>query len=283
MVTKSDYPDHEVQTCFSVLLDLMTVLGEFRDKIVIMGGHVPRLALPKSSERYQGTLDIDLAMDFRRIDDTTYKTLVETLKENGYFQKEGEQPFKFFREVKGKTFEIDLLAGEYGGTGEGRRHQEVQDARARKARGCELVFDHYIEVKLDGKLPSGADNSVQVRVAGIGPFLVTKGMALWTRKKEKDAYDVYFCIKNYPAGYKALAEELRPIVENSLVQEGLGKIRAKFEKVNSIGPNFVADFLEITDSDARENMKREAYENVKAFLDELEIPPFDELPKEQRA
>ena len=276
MVTQSDYPEQEVQICFSVLLELMTVLGEFRDKIVIMGGHVPRLALPESSDKYQGTLDIDLALDFQRIDDTTYRTLVETLRKNSYYQKEGEQPFKFFRDVKGKTIEIDLLAGEYGGTGKGRRHQEVQDARARKARGCDLVFNNYIKVKIVGQLPSGADNSVQVKVASIGPFLVTKGMALWTRKKEKDAYDVYFCIKNYPAGYEALAEQLKPIIKNKLVQEGLGKIRAKFESVNSIGPNFVIDFLEITDSDARENMKREAYEYVKAFLDELEITSFEE-------
>lgn len=276
MVTQSDYPEKEVQLCLSVLLELMIILGEFRDNIVIIGGHVPQLTLPESINKYQGTLDIDLALDFQKIDDASYKTLVETLKENGYYQKEGEQPFKFFRDVEGKTIEVDLLAGEYGGTGKSRRHQEIQDAKARKARGCDLVFDRYTKVKITGQMPNGADNSVIVKVANIGPFLVTKGMALYTRKKEKDAYDVYFCIKNFQGGYKALAEEIKPLLQNKLVQEGLGKIKAKFETVNSIGPNFVADFLEITEPEAREITKRDAFEQVKAFLDELNISAFDE-------
>jgi len=257
MVTQSDYPEQEVQICFSVLLELMTVLGEFRDKIVIMGGHVPRLALPESSEKYQGTLDIDLALDFQRIDDTTYKTLVETLRENNYYQREGEQPFKFFRDVKDKTIEIDLLTGEYGGTGKGRRHQKVQDAKARKARGCDLVFDDFVKVVLSGVMSGGTENKVTIKVASIGPYLVTKGMALWERMKEKDAYDIYYCTRNYPGGVPALADKIKPMARNKLAQEGLGKIRAKFETVNSIGPNFVADFLEISNHRTnRKNKKR---------------------------
>ena len=130
MVTQSDYPEQEVQICFSVLLELMTVLGEFRDNIVVVGGSVPPLMFSQVKEKHPGTLDIDIALDFRNIDDDTYNTLVDTLKRRSYYQKEGDQPFKYYRDVTNMTVEIDLLAAEYGGTGSNRRHQKVQDAKA---------------------------------------------------------------------------------------------------------------------------------------------------------
>ena len=46
MVTKSDYTEQEVQSCYSVLIELMTILGEFRRNIVVVGGTVPFLLFP---------------------------------------------------------------------------------------------------------------------------------------------------------------------------------------------------------------------------------------------
>jgi len=276
MVTKSDYPENEVQICFSVLLELMTILGEFRENIVVVGGSVPPLLFPEAEEKYPGTLDIDIALDFRNIDDNTYNTLVDTLKKRSYYQKEGDQPFKYYRDVSDMTVEIDLLAAEYRGTGSNRRHQEVQDAKARKARGCDLVFDDFVKVELSGVMPGGTENKVIIKIASIGPFLVTKGMALWKRMKEKDAYDIYYCTRNYPGGVPALADKIKPMARNKLTQEGLGKIRAKFETVNSIGPNFVADFLEISNPEEIERTKREAFELVNALMDRIGIKPFSE-------
>lgn len=274
MVKQSDYKEKEVNVCFSVLLELMTILGEFRENIVIIGGNIPPLLLPEVKQKYPGTLDIDVALDFKNIDDNTYKAIVELLKGRGYYQKDESQPYQYYRDVGEVTIEIDLLAGEYGGTGKSRRHQKVQDARARKARGCDLVFDSYAEVELKGKLPSGAENKVKVKVANIGPFLVTKGMALWTRMKEKDAFDIYFCIKNFPGGIEVLTEKIKPIVKNKIAREGLGKIKAKFDTVNSVGPNFVADFLEISDSEEREIVKREAFELVSLLMKKIGITSF---------
>jgi len=276
MVKQSDYNEREVQICLSVLLEVMTILGEFRENIVIIGGNVPPLLIPDAQEKYPGTLDIDIALNFTKIDNSTYKTIVDTLKERDYYQKEGDQPFKFYRDVAGMTVEIDLLAAEYGGTSDSHRHQDVQDARVRKARGCDLVFDRYVTIELTGKLPSGADNKVTVKITSIGPFLTMKGMALWTRMKEKDAFDIYYCIHNYPGGVPALEDKIKPMVKNKLAQEGLGKIKAKFETVNSIGPNFVADFLEISNQEEREIAKRKAFELVNALMDRIGIKPFTE-------
>jgi len=279
MVRQSDYPEAEVQACFSVLLELMTALGEFRQDAVVVGGNVTSLLIPDAKEKHPGTLDIDLALDFNQITDDTYKTIVERLTARGYYQTEHGQPSVFYRDIGDQlgnktTVQIDLLAGEYGGTGKRHRHQRVQDAQARKARGTDLVFDSAVEVNLTGSLPSGAQNTVTIKVPSIGPFLVTKGMALWNRMKEKDAYDIYYCCRNYPGGLAALVAAIRPLVSNSLAREGLGKIKAKFATVDGIGPTWIADFLETEDPEERARVQREAFELVNALMTALGIEPF---------
>ncbi|HPW18905.1 MAG TPA: hypothetical protein PLP83_11105 [Candidatus Aminicenantes bacterium] len=42
MVTRSEYCERDVRACFSVLLEVVRVLGEYRDRIVLVGGWVPR-------------------------------------------------------------------------------------------------------------------------------------------------------------------------------------------------------------------------------------------------
>ena len=139
--------------------------------------------------------------------------------------RQGGQPFQFFREVPFSdrdpiTVEVDLLAGQYGGTSRSHRTQIVQDARARKTRGCDLVFENNEIVAIEGELPGGGHLTVQCRVAAFVPFLVMKGMALADRLKEKDAYDIYYCVRQYPGGIAALAEAFRPHIRNALVRRG---------------------------------------------------------------
>jgi len=280
MVKKSDYGQPDVQACFSVLVEIITILGEFRDNIVLVGGNVPPLLIPDAKERHPGSLDVDIALDFKNISSTAYKTIVKTLKSRGYYQSD-KQPFIFYRDIdmengKRNTIQIDLLAGEYGGTGKNHRHQKVQDTLARKTRGCDLVFDAPLKVKLKGTLPNGATNEVIIKIPSVGPFLVTKGMALWDRLKEKDAFDIFFCCRYFPNGIEALAEAIKPIIGNKLAEEGLGKIKAKFNKINSVGPIGVADFMEPKDREERDRIQREAFELVNKLMEQLKIEAFSE-------
>jgi hypothetical protein len=203
--------------------------------------------------------------------------VLEALTARGY-QQDGSQPFRFRREVpvpEGKpiTVVVDLLAGEYGGTGGSHRTQQVQDARARKARGCDLAFTNPEVIVLEGQIPGGGQDSVTLRVAGVVPWLVMKGMALADRVKEKDAYDVYVAVRNYPGGIPALAEAFRAHLGHTLVREGLSKIRKAFLSADHVGPRWVADFLEIADTEERAIIQRRAYELVTSWLDELKIDP----------
>jgi hypothetical protein len=279
MVSQSRYREGEVEACLSVLVEIMTALGSIREHVVLIGGLVPPLLIPNAGTKHPGSLDVDIAFDHRHISDDTYREIVQILIDRGYYQKEDDQPFRFYRDLKDSsgdavTVEVDLMSGEYGGTGKSHRHQKVQDALARKARGCDLVFDEPAEVTVSSTLPNGGKNEVTLKVPSVGPYLVTKGMALFERMKEKDAYDIYYCCRYYPGGTNALIEAMKGLVGNRLAVEGLGKIKAKFANIDSIGPTWVVNFMEIADPEEKARVQREAFEFVNAPLDGLGIQPF---------
>jgi len=280
MVTKADYKKDEVEICLSAIVEFMTILGEFRDNLVLVGGWVPYFLFEDKKDQHTGSLDIDVALNFEKISDETYHTILQLLQKRGYQQD--QQPFTFCRTVNREVgdpviVEIHFLAAEYGGTGKTHRTQQVQDIRARKARGCDLVFQHSFSVKLHGKMPDGVKNRIGIKIAGVIPFLVMKGMALWSRYKEKDAYDIYYTVLHYLGGPLELAKLFAPLSSNRLIREGLGKIRNKFYHVDDApGPAMVVNFLEIDDEEERERVKRDAFERVNALLNELNIESFEE-------
>lgn len=279
--SQADYPDRELQACRRVLMEVVNLLHEFSDHIALVGGWVPYFLVPKEKEGHVGSLDVDIAFDFKNISGDTYETILKILQKNGYYQNDPQKQFQWWKEVRvddGEPIavELDLLAPEYGGSGKKRESQTIQDAKARKARGSDLIFDNanrFTEIVMEGELPNGALDSVRCRVAGVVPFLVMKGMALG-RGKPKDAYDIEYVIKNYPGGLKSLVKEFAADTNNALVLEGLGKIRTKFESMNHVGPNDIARFLEISDPDDKELRKRQAFERVSKFLDALSIQKF---------
>jgi len=129
MVSKSQYGEGEVKACKSVLLELVHLLGEFKDEMVIIGGWTPSFLFPGSREPHVGSLDIDVALNFSEIPDEAYQTILKAFLKRGYRQDE-RQPFRFFRKVRIEgsdpiDVEVDLMAGEYGGTGKTRRTQNL--------------------------------------------------------------------------------------------------------------------------------------------------------------
>jgi len=91
--------------------------------------------------------------------------------------------------------------------------------------------------------------------------------------KEKDAYDIYYSLLNYPGGIDALAEEFKPHLHHGLVKEGLQKIAGKYSSERAFGPKSVADFEETDDPEERERIQRDAYERAHALLQKLGIVP----------
>ncbi len=273
-LTFRDYSADQVEAARSVLLELVHLLGEYRDDIVVVGGWVPQLILPTGSGLHVGSIDVDLALNHRTLREAAYASIQALLSRQGY-AADPRQPFIFHRTVLVNSniikVEVDFLAGEYEGTGRSHRTQPVHEGRARKARGCDLAFDLYVETEIEGELPEGGRDQARVRVSSVVAFLVMKGMALHDRLKEKDAWDIYFTVTNYPGGLDALAAEIRPHLGHGLVREGLEKIAEKFTSPEHVGPKFVADFEDIHDQDERATRIRDAYERVSYLLRALGV------------
>jgi len=268
-ITFRDYSADQVEAARSVLLELVHLLGEYRDDIVVVGGWVPQLILPPGHPPHVGSIDVDLALNHRNLREAGYATIQTLLTRRGY-EQDPRQPFIYHRTVvvNGNPIkvEVDFLAGEYEGTGAKHRTQPVHEGRARKARGCDLAFELFVETDIQGELPEGGRDQARVRVSSAVAFLVMKGMALHDRLKEKDAWDIYFTLTNFPGGLDALAREIRPHLDHGLVQEGLKKIADKFASPEHMGPRFVADFDDIQDRDERAIRVRDAYERVDHLL-----------------
>lgn len=271
-IKRTDYLAEAVQAARSVMIELTRMLGEYREGIVIVGGWVPELLFGHAGHPHTGSLDVDLALDHRALGEVGYQSILQILKSRGY--RQAEQPFIFFRTVhiNGNPYEVevDFLSGEYGGTTRKHRTQKVQDMLARKARGSDLVFTRTTEISISGSLPDGGLDQVRVRVASIAPFIVMKAMALSSRLMEKDAWDIYYCIRNYPGGDESLADEIRPLLKNKLVQEALQILAEKFASPEHTGPKYVADFEDLAVDEDRDMLQRDAFERIQSLLSRLQ-------------
>lgn len=272
------WSEPEIRASHAAILELAVVLGEYRDNFAVVGGWVPPLLFREAAALHVGSWDVDLVLDHERLREDAYKQIEELLLSRGYYRKDlAKYPFSFFRQVPvdGTDYEVqlDLLAGEYGGTGPGRRTQVVQeDLRARKARGADMVFDQGTLpplVDLEGRRPDGSLDQAQIRVAGMVPFLVMKAAAMRDRDKPKDAYDIVFCLKQYPGGVDALAEHIRPHLRHGLVQEAVVTLKEKFQSPQHRGAVHAATFSIPGDAAAVE--ARVAYVLMQALLGKLGV------------
>jgi hypothetical protein len=264
--------DKGVAAARAVILELMGILGEYREQLVLVGGWVPSLLLPEPKdllERHPGSLDVDLAVNHRSLTEAAYQTIDRLLRNAGY-QRSSQQPFQYVREIQGVKVRVDLLAGEYGGTGASHRTQKVQDARPRKTRGCDLVFQISPEVVLvRGRLPGGSLDTAQVPVSSVVPFIVMKAIAMSGRRKNKDAFDIWYVLSHFRGGVEAVAERLRPHLDNGLVREGLEALAQKFGSPEHVGPRDAAEFDPSLGTEERAVRQRDAYERVRYLLDLL--------------
>lgn len=102
-----------------------------------------------------------------------------------------------------------------------------------------------------------------------------KGYALTCRDKMKDAYDIYYSVRNYPGGPYKLGEDCRELMGNPVAAKGFGLIGEKFSSRNDFGPETVRRFLSeapplytVLDPD---QVQTDAFGQVNAFLKSLGI------------
>lgn len=245
-----DYDDRTTAAVKSVLIEIGQILGSFRGKFAVIGGAVPWLLLGDSDDmQHVGTLDLDLGLDAEALGDGEYASLVEALLGHGYTQRKVLRRFQLARQiaVEDGGADIDVIIDFLMP-----RHAEVvrnvpplvSDFAVQRADGTDLAVRFYQMVAITGAMPRGGMNRVEVAVCSIPALLAMKGHAINGRYKQKDAYDIYYCIRNYPGGPQALADACRPLLEHVSGLSGYQHIASKFDSVDGFGPVCVRQFVE---------------------------------------
>ncbi len=260
------------------LVEIAQILGSYQGKFAVIGGAVPWLLLHPEDMVHVGTLDIDLALDPAALDGTEYAELVDALRAHGYEQRAENRPFQLVREVPARDdgppidVYVDFLMPRHAVVRK-RDQPLIENFAVQRADAADLAVDFQTMIEIEEAMPGSAGrNKVQIAVASIPALLAMKGHALVGRFKRKDAYDLYFCVRNYPGGPEALAEDCRPLLARASGREGYEKIADKFRTEDDYGPTCVREFIEaggnLGDRTAAQ-WQADAFGQVRAFLDAL--------------
>jgi hypothetical protein len=270
----ADYDDRSTVAVKTVLLEIGQILGSFEGKFAVIGGAVPWLLLDNEDMPHVGTLDVDLALDAEALGDGEYATLIGALMGQGYQQRDELRRFQLVRRVPVRDggADIDVIVDFLMP-----RDAEIvkndppliRDFAIQRASGADLAMRFYQMVAIAGPMPRGGTNRLEIAVCSIPALLAMKGHALAGRYKQKDAYDIYYCVRNYPGGVAALAETCRPLLSHASGEEGYRVIAEKFDTVDGYGPTCVRQFVEdaqVLGDRTPDQWQRDAFGQIDALL-----------------
>ena len=270
----ADYDDRTTTAVKTVLVEIGQILGSFKGKFAVIGGAVPWLLLANADMPHVGTLDLDLGLDAEALGDGEYATLITSLMGHGYQQLDGLRRFQLVRQVPatdgGTPIDVivDFLMPRDADIAKN-KPPLIDNFAVQRADGADLANHFYEMVAVTGSMPTGGTNCVEIAVCSIPALLAMKGYAIEGRHKQKDAYDIYYCIRNYPGGIAALAEACRPVLDRDSGAAGYRMIAGKFDTPESYGPTSVRLFVEETavlGDRTPEQWQQDAFGQVDAWL-----------------
>lgn len=278
----TNYDEETVSMSLSALVELFTILGAYRERMVLVGGWAPYFLLKENQDpddefRHAGSIDTDLVLDPSIADEETYASIVELIEGRGYSMrksKTGEPiPWSFAkvfnRGGRNVPIQVDFMVPRTGEGGTRRTGRVQPDLRARLTEGAEIAFKDKFECRITGELAEGGTKTVEAWVANLGAILALKGLALGDRYKEKDAYDIYAVVAHYKDGPRSAAEAVRPFLAEPAMEGSLARIREAFADRSANGPAWVASFQGAQKGEAREMALTEAYMNLAELLKRL--------------
>lgn len=252
-MSRDTYTPEAVAACEKALITLLTKIGPWGAQLVLIGGMAPRYLVgppPEQLPPHVGTTDLDVVIGvaLSADDEAAYRTLQKNLVEAGFApardDADREVSFRWEREVDGipviLEFFCPLGGGEPGslrrnpGAGVGSRISAI------RVRGADLAAQDHITVTLTGETLDGGGirERVPVKVANILPFIVLKSFALDERDKDKDSYDLVWCITAYQDGPGSAADACARsgAAKSEAMTEAIEMLRKNFRSIDHSGP-----------------------------------------------
>jgi hypothetical protein len=249
----SEYKSEQVDLVRATCLYVATKLGDLINEVVVVGGLVPSLLIDQGTllegmSAHVGTMDLDVGLKLALLDEGRYRTLTERLRDAGFTQdqtEEGRATRQRWRVTGHGSVTVDFLIPPSSATDQGGKLRNIEkDFAAVIAPGLKLAFQDRRRVRLEGKTIFGEKATREVWVCGPGAFIVLKALAFLGRGENKDAYDLYYLVRNFGEGVVDVAECLRPLLGDSETQQALRVLRDDFLDSDGVGPRRVAEFLQ---------------------------------------
>ncbi len=250
----SEYRPEQVTLVYQTCLYIATKLGDLLDELVVVGGLVPSLLIPRKSlpqgvDPHIGTMDLDLGLTLALLDAKRYENLTERLRRAGFgpdTNKEGNFTFQRWKIELSKDMKITIdfvippsVVNDVGG----KLRNIEKDFAAVITPGLQLAFRDRQKISIEGQTILGGKARREMWVCGPGAFVVLKALAFGTRGEDKDSYDLYYMIRNYGNGVEDVYKCLAPLLGDQDSQKALEILKRDFSDLDTIGPLAVAKFL----------------------------------------
>jgi len=246
-----DYQPDRLEQVRSTCLTAATFLGDVLEDLVIVGGLVPALLVPQSNlpegaERHVGTRDLDIAFSLAIFNRDRYREIKQQLEAAEFspgINDDGNITVQRWVRRDGLGVMIDFLIPPTGPDDEGGsiKHLE-QDFGAYIIPGLQLAFIDRISIDLSHRTLLGAKAERKMWVCGPGAFIILKALAFSKRGLYKDAYDLYYVLRNYGDGPRDVYRHLVQIIDEEICSTGMEILRNDFTDSTSLGPRRVAEF-----------------------------------------
>jgi hypothetical protein len=249
--TAAGYPPEQLDRVRKTCLYVATKVGDLMDEVVAVGGLVPSLLVEQNQaavgfSRHVGTMDLDLGLAFALIDEQRYEAVTHRLRRAGFEPDTNEQG-KITRQrwrISEPPVTVDFLIETKDAEKlAGRLMNIEQDFAAIIVPGLHLAFKDRQKVTLRGRTILDEEAERDVWVCGPGAFVVLKALAFHLRGENKDAYDLYYVVRNYGGGIADVTARLKPLLSDQTAKAALEYLRSDFNHRESIGPSRVAHFL----------------------------------------
>lgn len=248
----SDYKNDQLELVREMCLYVATKLGDMMDDLLVIGGLVPsliidQLALPDDADSHVGTMDLDVGLKLALLDEGRYRKLTERLRDAGFEMDKndnGNPTRQRWAIRKAGTVTVDFLIPPSREGDRGGKLRDIEpDFAAIIAPGLRCAFRDRTQVTLLGRTLFGEKAKREVWVCDAGAYVVLKALAFDSRGENKDAYDLFYVIRNYGAGIDDVVGKLLPLLDDEEAIKAVEVVRRDFTDLEAVGPRRVAEFV----------------------------------------